>query len=205
MSNSRSKPYSLNKNKYLLDFEFDKLSEILNTFELRDPRNVLMLRLALATGARATELLNIKLSDVDQRSKAISIYGIKGSNDREIPLDPKLFSSLQKYMNDIHNKKQLFEKQNPQGTDDLENAHRPGGSNETLFPITYPRLVQIWLNYRPVQKSFHALRHTFAIRLYKKTRDIRLLQFALGHRNIANTMIYADYVYSQEELRRLIL
>lgn len=175
----RTKQYSLNKNKYLLDFEYDKLQEILSTFESRDPRNVLMLKMALATGARATELLNIKRIDLDVKSKSVAIYGIKGSNDREIPLENKLFLSLQSYM---------------QSTDGLR-----------VFEITYPRLVQIWLNYRPVQKSFHTLRHTFAIRLYKKTRDIRLLQFALGHRNIANTMIYADYVYSQEELRKLIL
>jgi integrase len=179
MIKSRTKQYSLNKNKYLLDFEYDKLQDILNTFEVRDPRNVLMLRLALSSGARATELLNIKKTDLDVKSKSVSIYGIKGSNDREIPLENKLFTGIYNY------------------------AQKTEG--ERLFEITYPRLVQIWLNYRPVQKSFHALRHTFAIRLYKKTRDIRLLQFALGHRNIANTMIYADYVYSQEELRRLIL
>ncbi len=184
---TRSKLYSLNKNKYLLDFEFEKLNQILTSFEDRDLRNVLLLRLALNTGARATELLNIKVNDVDQKSKSVVIYGIKGSNDREIPLENKLFQTLQKY---IQNEKLSLK---------LE------GSSQPVFNISYPRLVQIWLNYRPVQKSFHALRHTFAIRLYKKTRDIRLLQFALGHRNIANTMIYADYVYSQEELRKLIL
>lgn len=178
-SSRRTKQYSLNKNKYLLDFEYDKLQDILNTFETRDPRNVLMFRLALSTGARATELLYIKKTDLDVKSKSVSIYGIKGSNDREIPLENKLFTAIYSY------------------------AQKSEG--DRLFEITYPRLVQIWLQYRPVQKSFHALRHTFAIRLYKKTRDIRLLQFALGHRNIANTMIYADYVYSQEELRRLIL
>lgn len=181
---TRSKPYSLNKNKYLLDFEYEKLMQILESFEHRDVRNVLMLKLALSTGARATELLNIKIKDIDIKSKSVFIYGIKGSNDREIPIENKLFSALQKYNH--QNSVNSFE-------------------DQRLFDISYPRLVQIWLNYRPVQKSFHALRHTFAIRLYKKTRDIRLLQFALGHRNIANTMIYADYVYSQEELRKLIL
>jgi site-specific recombinase XerD len=178
----RSKPYSLNKNKYLLDFEYDRLIHILSSFEDRDFRNVLMLRMALSTGARATELLNLKVKDLDQKSKSVFIYGIKGSNDREIPLEQKFFNHILKFIT----------------TNDLE-------AQAKVFNISYPRLVQIWLNYRPVHKSFHALRHTFAIRLYKKTRDIRLLQFALGHRNIANTMIYADYVYSQEELRKLIL
>lgn len=186
MSKARSKPYSLNKNKYLLDYEYSRLMEILDSFEQRDPRNVLMLKMALSTGARATELLNIKKSDLDYRAKSVLINGIKGSNDREIPLEPKLFSNLSNYLQKDHERK-------------------VSRGQDFIFDITYPRLVQIWLNYRPVEKSFHALRHTFAIRLYKKTKDIRLLQFALGHRNIANTMIYADYVYSQEELRRLIL
>jgi integrase/recombinase XerC len=67
------------------------------------------------------------------------------------------------------------------------------------------RLYQIWQFYRPVPKKFHALRHTFAIELYQKTKDLRLVQVALGHRNITNTMIYADYIYSQQELKKLIL
>ena len=78
-----------------------------------------------------------------------------------------------------------------------------GGNN--LFPIGYHRLRQIWDWYRPVPKKFHSLRHTFAIRLYRKTKDLRLVQVALGHRNITNTMVYADYVYSQQELKKLIL
>lgn len=181
---TRVKPYALNKSKYLLDFEHDRLTDILKTYETKDIRNVLLLNMALKTGARATELLNIRRSDVDLNSKSVFITGIKGSNDREIPLDAKFFLGLQNYLS--------FQSLGPPEKD-------------LIFGISYPRLVQIWLNYRPVQKPFHSLRHTFAIRLYKKTRDIRLLQFALGHRNIANTMIYADYVYSQEELRKLIL
>ena len=40
----------------------------------------------------------------------------------------------------------------------------------------------------------------------RRRRDVgRLVQVALGHRNITNTMIYADYVYSQQELKKLIL
>ncbi len=89
--------------------------------------------------------------------------------------------------------------------EDLEVYSRALSLDSPLFDLSYHRLRQIWCEYRPVQKKFHCLRHTFAIRLYKKTRDIRLLQVALGHRNVANTMIYADYVYSQTELRRLIL
>lgn len=176
----RQKPYSLNKDKYLLDDEYERLLEILNHFEAQDLRNSLLLKLALDTGARATELLNIRVKDLDKRESSVYIFGIKGSNDRELPLKKPLFQGLIKMSSD-------------KSPEDL------------LFNISYPRLIQIWHLYRPTHKKFHSLRHTFAIRLYKKTRDIRLLQVALGHRNIANTMIYADYVYSQQELRKLIL
>lgn len=176
----RQKPYSLNKDKYLLDDELKRLDEILDHFEVKDLRNVVLLKLALATGARANELLNIRVKDLDKNENSVYIFGIKGSNDRELPLRKSLFQSLLK----------LSAERNPE---------------DKVFGISYPRLIQIWQMYRPTHKKFHSLRHTFAIRLYKKSRDIRLLQVALGHRNIANTMIYADYVYSQQELRKLIL
>lgn len=171
--------YSLNKNKYLLDPELEMLNTLLDSYMESDLRNCLLIRLALKTGARATELLNLQKIDINPYEESILIHGIKGSNDREIPLPADLFKLLQKYS--------------------------ATQSQQKLFPISYSRLKQIWEHYRPVPKKFHSLRHTFAIQIYKKTRDIRLVQVALGHRNVMNTMIYADYVYSHQELRRLIL
>lgn len=172
--------YALNKNKYLLEPELEKLISLLDTYIESDARNCILLLLALKTGARAQELLNIKKSDLNIYDESIFIRGIKGSNDREIPLKPELFRKLKKYSESF-------------------------ASTDRIFPITYNRFRQIWDFYRPVPKKLHSLRHTFAIMLYKKTKDIRLVQVALGHRNIMNTMVYADYVYSQQELRRLIL
>jgi integrase/recombinase XerC len=175
----RKSPYSLNKSKYLTDFELKKLHQILSTYELKDARNVTLLRLGLATGARAQELLGIRKSDLDPEEKTVFIRGLKGSNDREIPLKSALFDQLQRIADQAQ--------------------------GERVFSISYNRLRQIWQLYRPTHKKFHSLRHTFAIQIYRKTKDVRLLQMALGHRNIVNTMIYADYVYSKEELRKLLL
>lgn len=172
--------YALNKNKYLLDPEVGRLESLLNRAISDDPRDCLILYLGLRTGARATELLELRHVDLNSYDQTVFIRGIKGSNDREIPLEPLLFERLSTY-----------------------SATVP--KNENLFPIGYHRLRQIWDFYRPCNKKFHALRHTFAIRLYRKTKDLRLVQVALGHRNITNTMIYADYVYSQQELKKLIL
>lgn len=138
-----------------------------------------MIWVALRTGARAQEVLNIQRNDLNPYDESIFIRGIKGSNDREIPIHSDTFKRLYRF------------------------AEAQGETK--VFPITYDRLYQVWGLYRPIPKKFHSLRHTFAIELYQKTKDIRLVQVALGHRNIANTMVYADYAYSQQELRKLIL
>ncbi len=177
--------YAINKNKYLLEPEVLKLETLLENSvdqnEGENLRDTLLLWLGLKTGARATEILLLRKNDLNTYDKTVFIRGIKGSNDRELPLNKWLFDRLNAYSETL--------------------THTQGD----LFPIGYHRLRQIWEWYRPAPKKLHALRHTFAIRLYQKTKDLRLVQVALGHRNITNTMVYADYVYSQQELRKLIL
>lgn len=174
---SKAARYALNKNKYLLDPEKERLTHLLKSHLAGDKRNCVLLFLALHTGARAMELLQTRQEDINEYEESLYIRGIKGSNDRELPLPSWLFRELLKVR----------------------------AESEKVFPISYNRLRQVWELYRPVPKKFHSLRHTFAINLYKKTKDLRLVQVALGHRNITNTMIYADYVYSQKELKKLIL
>jgi len=171
--------YQLNKNKYLLDPEAEKLEHILLDFYQDDPRNCLLLSLLLRTGARVSEVLNLRKQDLNPFEHTVFIRGLKGSNDRELPLHEDFFKQLYTYA-----------------------SAQP---EEQFFNISYNRLRQIWDLYRPAHKKLHCLRHTFAIRLYKKSKDLRLVQFALGHRNITNTMIYADYVYTQDELKKAIL
>lgn len=173
--------YQLNKSKYLLQNELIELKRILGLFKEKDLRNTCLIEAALNTGARASELLNLRWMDLDDTECTLFIRGLKGSNDREIPIKKALYASL-KSLKEPHEKPEHF-----------------------VFKISYPRLVQIWNDYKPVQKKFHSLRHTFALNLYKKTRDLRLVQVALGHRNIQNTIVYAEYVYSTQELKRLIL
>jgi integrase/recombinase XerC len=174
---SKTQTYALNKNKYLLAPERERLEYLLKSHLQKDSRNAVLMLLGLYTGARAQELLNLQIEDLNSYEETVFIRGLKGSNDREIPLPNWLFRELQKI---------------------------PPVENR-IFPITYNRLRQIWQIYRPVNKKFHALRHSFAIYLYQKTKDIRLVQVALGHRSITNTMIYADYIYSREELKKLIV
>jgi len=171
--------YSINSSKFLSDSEQDLLMKSLKNLHSKYPKWTLLIELAIKTGARASELLNIAPSDVNYEDKMVLIHGIKGSMDRELPLSHDLFQKLADFI-----------------------QKNPGNK---VFNISYQRLYQVWNEFKPCNKSFHSLRHTFAINLYKKTRDIRLVQVALGHKQIANTMVYANYIFSKEELRRAIL
>lgn len=175
--------YAINKNKYLLEPEVEQLNQVLEKNKLGSMgestqfRDTTLLWFLLHTGARASEALNVKKIDLNYHERTVFIEGLKDSNDREIPLPKWLFDRVAAL------------------------AQNDG----SVFGISYSRLVQIWEKYRPAKKKLHSLRHTFAIGLYKRTKDIRLVQVALGHRNITNTMVYADYVYNQEELRKMIV
>ncbi|MFN7729045.1 MAG: tyrosine-type recombinase/integrase, partial [Bdellovibrio sp.] len=157
--------YALNKNKYLLPPESTHLRQILSDYEDQDARNCILLSLALRTGGRAQEILNLRIQDFNAFDQTVYIRGIKNSNDREIPIEARFFEKMLRFLNSYER------------------------TSELVFPISYHRLYQIWEFYRPAPKTFHSLRHTFAIELYQKTKDIRLVQVALGHRNITNTMI----------------
>lgn len=169
--------YCLTAQKFLNDEEFSRLRDLVKR---RSPeRDALLILLALKTGARASEILNVRKQDLNRFDQSVLIRGLKGSNDREIPVKPHFFNALWKF------------------------AHSQ--NTELIFNISYTRLVQIWDEYRPCEKPFKSIRHAFAMRLFAKTKDLRLVQVALGHRNILNTMIYADYYYTKNELRRLIV
>lgn len=172
--------YQLNQQKFLSVTELMSLRGTLEKFATESPRDVALLNTLIYTGARASEALNIRACDLNVETHSVLIRGLKKSNDREIPVPKWLF-------------KQLI-------------TIRAKLSGETLiFDICYSRLDQIWQVWRPAPKKLHSLRHTFAIELFKKHKDLRLVQVALGHRNIQNTIIYAEYVYSSSELQKLLL
>jgi integrase len=140
-------------------------------------RDTLLISLALNTGARCEELLMLTKGSFNPSTKSVLIKACKGSNDREIPLTDQLWSQVEAHIETL-------------------------APTDLVFDICSQRVRQIWDHWRPGKKKFHSLRHTFAINLYRRTKDLRLVQVALGHKSINSTMVYAAYLYSQEELRK---
>jgi integrase len=175
----RKSKYGINQNKFLTDLEIQKLKVNLSTLKLKSPKYALYFELCLATGGRCSEVLSLQRSDINLESMAILVPGLKGSDDREIPIEGSLWLELLAYIEGLQGA-ELFD-----------------------FSDRYAR--KLWCQVKPSAKSLHSLRHTFGINAYRKTRDLRVVQFALGHKQINNTMVYASYVFGQEELRRLLL
>lgn len=148
-------------------------------------RDTLLIEYMLAIGIRANEALKLEKSHFNHELKAVWVIASKGSVSRLMPLPHKLFERLTAYAATI--------------------------TGDKLFPITYDRLKQIWLYCSPkscrgaskaTSKGVHSLRHTFAVNTYKKCRNIRTVQIALGHKSISNTLIYMTYVDNVAELRQ---
>lgn len=175
--------YQINRTKYLNEEEQTDLVNTLKRFATTgsevERRDATLLLLLLHTGGRANEVLGLTTSDLISEDESIFLRGSKGSNDRELPVPRWLFNLVR------------------------DEARKQTGAK--VFPISYRRLVQIWEMYRPVVKKLHSLRHTYAINIFKKTRDLRLVQVALGHRNINNTMVYSEYIYQKDELRKALV
>lgn len=168
--------YQIDSSKFLSKSEKEKLLESLETNVTE--RDRLLIELSLATGARASEILSLTKRSLNHEALSVFIEGLKGSDNRELPIRKALFLRLSKYAASLQ--------------------------GDCLFDISLRRFEMIWEDLRPVKKALKSLRHTFAIELYERRRDLRLVQVALGHRNINNTIVYADYHFKSSELRKLI-
>lgn len=157
-------------------------------------RNALILELLYATGIRVSELVNIKVEDIDLFNNRILILG-KGNKERYV-----LFGSICKklLLSYLENSRKLLIKQD---TNILL-------LNKNGTPLT-DRGVRLIIN-QVVESSAlklnispHTLRHTFATHLLNEGADLKSVQELLGHSNISTTGIYTHV--SNERLRKVYL
>lgn len=159
----------MNKQDYFTKKELESLKD-----RLGHDRDSLLIKLALVTGARESELVLLTKASLDIDACTVLITATKGSNDRIIHISRDLMCSLQQIETD------------------------------RLFPISTSRIRQIWYRIRPstLQKRFHCFRHTFGVELYKASRDIMFVKQAMGHKSISSTMVYVQCVDYDEQFTK---
>ncbi len=149
----------------------------------QDGRTGLMLQTLLETGARASELVQLRVEDVSLAERVVTIQQGKGSKRREVPIRRDLAQLLRLHIG-ARRAGPLF-------------ASRQKGSGSAPYTLTRQRVGQV---VRDVAHTAgitkrvypHLLRHTVATRLLALGMDITDLQRFLGHESITTTRHYAE-------------
>jgi integrase/recombinase XerC len=170
-----------------LDLLLDKV-EFPQNFE--GARDHLILELLYGTGMRRSELLELKIDDIDFRLGQIKVTG-KRNKQRIIPLFDALSEALQSYL----------KIRQSQVTDHLFLLCDEKGSR--LYPEKIYRIVKKYLSMVSTQskRSPHTLRHSFATEMLNKGADLNSIKEILGHANLSATQVYTHN--SIEKLRAI--
>jgi integrase/recombinase XerD len=161
--------------------EIDRLLDI-KPITPFDYRNKAMLELMYATGLRVSELVNLRLEDIDLKMALVRCMG-KGSKERMIPLGDFALHYLSLYIT-LYRSSLLKKRQ----TNNLFlNNHGLPLTRQGFF-ITLKAIAKE----KGIEKTFspHTLRHSFATHLIENGADLRSVQELLGHSDIATTQIY---------------
>ncbi len=173
---------------------YDDLLEIFHNLEIKtnyDLRDRLILELLYATGIRVSELVAIKLEDIDFNNQSIRVFG-KGSKERIVYYNDVVKNLLIKYLKVYKelNKKQLdYLFLNYQG-EKLTTAGISYIINQVIKKISFEKHV-----------TPHMLRHSFATHLLNNGCDLLTVQELLGHASISTTGIYTHVTI--EEIKQI--
>lgn len=174
----------------------NELEELLNAPEnsTLGIRDLLILELLYSTGIRVSELVNIKLNDIDVEGQEIKIKG-KGKKDRIVFFGDYAKDALINYLNTSY--KELNIENTPYLI--LNNRGKP----ITRRGISYilDRLIEKTSITKKV--SPHKIRHTFATHLLNEGCDIASVQELLGHESISTTAIYTHI--TDDRLKKVYL
>jgi integrase/recombinase XerD len=164
----------------------DEIKKILDSFETR--KSKLIISLMYACGMRVSEVLNLKINDLNFDEKSGNIRQAKGKKDRVFNIPNFLFSDLKKQVKKQMEKNQEFLFSGPKGQLSARNIQK---------------IVALASRKAGIQKDVHphTLRHSFATHLLENNVDIRKIQELLGHSDLSTTQIYTHI--SREELKKI--
>lgn len=166
--------------RFLAQEEVDKLLEQPDLNDDIGIRDRAMLELLYATGLRVSELVGLRLPDVELDAGSLSCFG-KGSKQRRIPIGRSSIHFLKNYFN----ARQRMLRENRSDLLFIE----PNGK-----PISRQKFWKIITGYGKSaglgHVTPHMLRHSFATALIENGADLRSVQMMLGHSDINTTQIY---------------
>ena len=157
--------------------EVDKLLNSPKPSNKIEKRDKAMIEMLYATGMRISELVNLKITDIDTQRCVVKVLG-KGSKERLIPFGEAALESLNAYLSDREEStsKEIF----------LSNRRTK------ISRIAFWHRIKLYLSRENLKNSIspHTLRHAFATHLLNRGADLRSVQLLLGHSDLSTTQIY---------------
>jgi len=148
-------------------------------------KSKLIISFLYSSGLRVSELVNLKVQDINLDERTGAVKSGKGKKDRMFIISEKLSEELKKFLSSHSSYQYLFSKEKPLTPRNIQkimkHTAKKAGMNKKITP--------------------HTLRHSFATHLLEAGTDIRYIQELLGHSNLNTTQIYTHV--STEELKKI--
>ena len=174
--------------KFLNYDDLEKILSIPDTTTFLGKRDALILELLYSTGVRVSELIAIKISDINFYDHTIFILG-KGNKERYVMFGSKALDKINDYLN---------ERKNIQTDYLIVNRYGNPITDRGIRKIMHMILKKASLSYKI---SPHTLRHTFATHMLDSGADIEIVKELLGHESLSTTQIYTHV--TSESLKRV--
>lgn len=161
-----------------------KLPKVLSTKDIKNlfdvttnPKHKLMLQLCYGMGLRVSEIVKLKLTDIDSKRMQVLIENAKGKSDRYVNLPESVLALLRTYYKAYKPRHFLFEGQY--------------GGEYSIRSVQ--AVFKNGMRLAKINKSvgIHSLRHSYATHLLECGTDMAFIQTLLGHKDMKTTLVYA--------------
>lgn len=143
---------------------------------ISNPKHKLLISLSYGAGLRVSEVVNLKVRDIDLQELTVHIKNAKGAKDRISVIPNSLVLDIKKLIAEKNTNDFVFE------------SERQGKLTTRTAQVIFSKA----LKKGKIKKraTFHSLRHSFATHLLENGVDVRYVQELLGHTNIQTTQVY---------------
>jgi len=169
--------------KVNIPFSQAEVADVLELFEDADKfetvRDKLIIELMYTTGMRRSELIGVKIGDIDLTQNTVKVIG-KRNKERQIPLLTSVVTTIKNYLilrNEIKTSVDYF---------------LITKKGKKMYPTLVYRLINEYFSKvsLKIKKSPHVIRHSFATHLLNEGADLNSVKELLGHASLASTQVY---------------